>query len=981
MHAHAPAPSILVGRDRELGILRARLAAARTGNGGLVLIGGEAGIGKTTLAEALCREATERGALLLIGRCYDLTETPPYGPWVELFAHYRSGDGTPSPPDAFAERGTIGPVASQGALLQQVLDFAIALTDIRPVVLLLDDLHWADHASLDLLRFLARATTTLPLLLIATYRADALTRGHPLAALLPILVREAPTERIALRRLESADIRALSTARYGLIDPDVDRLVTYLHARSEGNPFFLGELLRSLEEERALWPSTAGWHLGDLGEVGVPALLHQVIDARLDRLDEESQHLLTIAAVIGQEVPVRAWSAVSDATEETLATTMERAIGAHLMETAAGSVAVRFVHALVRETLYERITPIRRGTWHRRVADFLVGASHPDPDAVAYHYRRAEDPRAASWLMRAGERAEASYALLSAADRYDAALALMEASGTGEAERGWLLYHLAHVRRFSDNARALAHLAAAADLAAAAGDRVLAAYVRRNEGLCRCLVGELRTGLPQLLAGVAAVESCLNAKRQQDPAAAPSTAEWTERAQNWSLCTLWLAQTGQFAAVHTAWEAAIATVAQLLPGGIERLPGNPHWGRALAYAQQGQVAEARQALALARRYFSRDETNHNAGAALIHELIVLALPYHADNVAERRRIAAAAERAWTRAGAVQATAPAAYARLPLLGLEGEWDELRRMLRDAPTTREAFAGQTTVASFTIGAFGYVPDDPESGWRLVHMWLPEGPETEPGTAFYLTTVQLQRLAVALAHQGNDLPTMRRWLEAQDRWLAWSGAALGRAEAALGWAAYHRASAEADRASQRASEALRHATEPRQPLALLATHRLLGELATDAGRFADAATHLTQSLTLADACAAPYERALTLLALAEMRIATGDAETARTLLDEVRSICTRLGARPTLDRAAALAARLATMEAVSPAFPAGLSAREVEVLRLLAAGRTNREIADLLFLSENTVRVHVRNILTKTNTDNRTQAAAFARDHGLH
>jgi predicted ATPase len=170
----------LVGRDRELALLRQQLAAAIGGQGSLVLIGGEAGIGKSALAEALCREAEALDALVLVGRCYDLTETPPYGPWVELFRRYRRNEGMLALPAPFSRRGSLGEVVSQEALFQQVLDFFIALAGQRPLVLLLEDIHWADPASLDLLRFAARNLTDCRLLLLATYRSDEVPRDHPL---------------------------------------------------------------------------------------------------------------------------------------------------------------------------------------------------------------------------------------------------------------------------------------------------------------------------------------------------------------------------------------------------------------------------------------------------------------------------------------------------------------------------------------------------------------------------------------------------------------------------------------------------------------------------------------------------------------------------------------------------------------------------------------------------------------------------------
>jgi predicted ATPase len=145
-----PAPP-LVGRDRELATLRDALAAVLAGRGSLVLIGGEAGIGKTALADTICAEAASRGALVLVGRCYDLAETPPHGPWVEVLTRSSHVGGMPSAPDLSGS----GTIVGQAALFSAARDHLPALAAQRPLVLLLDDLHWADPASLDLLRYLA----------------------------------------------------------------------------------------------------------------------------------------------------------------------------------------------------------------------------------------------------------------------------------------------------------------------------------------------------------------------------------------------------------------------------------------------------------------------------------------------------------------------------------------------------------------------------------------------------------------------------------------------------------------------------------------------------------------------------------------------------------------------------------------------------------------------------------------------------------
>jgi len=269
--AHTTFPATpLVGRDRELASLRAHLDAALVGHGSLVLIGGEAGIGKTALAEATLAEAADRGALVLAGRCYDLSETPPYGPWAEALGRAPRGDELSALPTALLppeQEGTV--LTSQDAIFRSALAYLAALTAGQPLALLLDDLHWADPASLDLLRLLARQLVGRPLLLLATYRADELTRRHPLARLLPLLVREARAQRLDLRPLDEVGLRAL-VAHYALPSGDEDRLIGHLAGRAEGNPFYTAELLRALDEEGVLRRGPRGWALGDPESAGFP---------------------------------------------------------------------------------------------------------------------------------------------------------------------------------------------------------------------------------------------------------------------------------------------------------------------------------------------------------------------------------------------------------------------------------------------------------------------------------------------------------------------------------------------------------------------------------------------------------------------------------------------------------------------------------------------------------------------------------------
>jgi ATP/maltotriose-dependent transcriptional regulator MalT len=243
-------------------------------------------------------------------------------------------------------------------------------------------------------------------------------------------------------------------------------------------------------------------------------------------------------------------------------------------------------------------------------------------------------------------------------------------------------------------------------------------------------------------------------------------------------------------------------------------------------------------------------------------------------------------------------------------------------------------------------------------------------------------LQILAARVALDGGDAAGAHAWLEAHDRWLAWSGSVAGHAEGQLGWAAYHRARGDLVEAREHAERALAHAAAPRQPLALLAAHRLLGELDASQRRYGDAQVHLAEALALAEACAAPYERALTLLALAELRLATGDRVRAAADLAAARALLEPLAARPALARAADLDDRFAASAASDApvSYPAGLSAREVDVLRLVAEGLTDAQVADRLFLSPRTVNAHLRSIYGKLGIPSRGAAIRFALDHHL-
>ena len=968
-------PLCLVGRDRELRDLRRLIDAAMDGHGQLVLLGGEAGVGKTTIAEVLCREAADRGALALVGHCYDLTDTPPYDPWMDAFGDYQPGADLPSPPAAFTRTETPGVITTRSTLFDGVRHFVATLAKHRPLVILLEDLHWADPESLDLLRVVAREAAPQALFVLATFRGDELVSNHPLYRLLPVLEREAGVRRLELRRLHQEALHDLVVARYRLTHANSARLVAYLYDEAGGNPFFTQQLLRALEEGEVLRPLENRWVLGDLEHTGVPSLLREVIDGRLLRLNEEDQRLLRAAAVIGQEVPFSLWASVVDYEEEGLISVIEEATAARLIEPTEDGACFRFVHALMREALYEGINPLRRRLVHRRIGEMLAEFPSPDSDAVAYHFRRAGDARALGWLVESGKHAERTSALLTAAERYEAALELPEARHMGAAEHGWLRLRLAALQRFRKPREALVHVEVAEGSAQEAGDPALASYVLLVRGLLYVYADGIRDGLRDVATGVEMVEKLLSQESAQS-----GSEQSIDAVVNPGMLVAMLSWAGRLAEAKERGEGYLTHSAGRREAAS--LAGS-WWGVALVHAMQGRPEQARRAYESAMTAYENLDQHRLLAFVMRDELTYVVLPYLSDHLEERERVATSAEQAVLRgnaAGAIDEPAEyARYPRLPLMVLEGEWREARRII-SVLAEYGTHAILRHIISSLLGPLARHQDERDLAWHQVHKTWPAGPSTEPGDGDIYYTLSLQRLAVELSLDSGDLASAREWLEAHDRWLTWSGAVLGLSEARALWARYELASGDPEGAHRRAEQALAHASKPRQPLALLAAHRLLGELNNATGKSDVADEHLRAALELADACAAPYERALTLLALAELRLIERDNSDVSALLEEARAICSDLGAAPSLARAEALTAQTPGGRRATSDYPAGLTRREAEVLGLLAAGHSNKEIAAQLFLSERTVERHITTVYRKIGTHRRTEAMAFALRHGL-
>lgn len=386
------------------------LRAVLEGQGCLVLINGEAGIGKTTLVRWLVEKARHHEVQVVEGVCYDLSLAPPYGPWLEAFADIDRDANQTGLWNPLTSGSDANVSHSHPDLFEHMRAFLMSLSRSRPLVLAIEDLQWADPASLELLRYLARGVSSIPLMIVVTYRTDQLESSRPLFPLLPHLIREAEPERISLGPFSDDDVRAFVRQSVRLELSEEDRLIAYLQSRAEGNPFYISELLRSMTFERVLRFDLDRWTLGDLDQTPIPALVRQVIEGRLARLDDDALYMLEVASVIGQIVPVDLWRFVSDRDVQALSRTLEQAIGAYLMSQLVSSNNVGFTHALVRETIYQRQIVTARRMMHRRIAEALISWRGLRTGAVAFHLEQAGDPRAVDWLIRTGERSLALHA-------------------------------------------------------------------------------------------------------------------------------------------------------------------------------------------------------------------------------------------------------------------------------------------------------------------------------------------------------------------------------------------------------------------------------------------------------------------------------------------------------------------------------------------------------------------------------------------
>ncbi len=508
------AGGVFVGRGREMGELRAALEESLSGRGRLVTLVGEPGIGKTRTAQELATYATLRGAQVLWGRCYEAQGVPPYWPWVQAIRSYvrerepdalrsEMGSGAADIAEIVSEvRERLPglqpppqeePDAARFRLFDAIATFLRSASKTQPLVIILDDLHWADKPSLALLEFVAKELAGARLLLVGTYRDVELSRQHPLAQTLGELARERLFQRVLLRGLSLDDVRRFIEVAAGITPPS--GLAQAIHTQTEGNPFFVSEVVRLLVQEGELTRASGGARGPGSAEtwtLRIPEGVKEVVGRRLDHLSERCNQTLTVAAVIGREFDLRQLLSIADdpsagpegrLSEDRLLELVEEAQAARVIEELPRSVGrYQFSHALIQQTLAEELSTTRRVRLHARIAEALESLYGPEADAhaaeLAHHYAEAEavlgNQKLVYYSLIAGERAIAAYAWEEALAHFQRALAARD-GGPEDTEAAALLFGMAKAQGALASERpqmeeAFANLVRAFDCYAGIGD-------------------------------------------------------------------------------------------------------------------------------------------------------------------------------------------------------------------------------------------------------------------------------------------------------------------------------------------------------------------------------------------------------------------------------------------------------------------------------------------------------------------------------
>jgi DNA-binding CsgD family transcriptional regulator len=976
-----------VGRERELAGLVAGLDRAADGRPAVALVAGESGVGKTRLVNELADRARERGARVLTGECVDLGEGEmAFAPIVgalrgldaDVLAEALGGASAglaPLLPHVGLPAGDLESAPSQGRVFELLLALLGRLGQDAPLVLVFEDVHWADRSSRDFLAFFIRNAGQQRVLLIATYRTDELHRRHPLRALLAEAERAPIVDRVGLERFTREEIVAQLT---GILDRRPDpRLVDELFARAEGNAFFTEELAAAPAGDR------------------LPANLVDALLLRVEALSPEAQRVLRLAAITGPRVSHGLLERAAGLTPDELNAGLREAVAHNVIVIEAETGAYGFRHALMREALMDDLLPGERGPLHSAVARALEAEPElsVSPAGVAaelaYHWYAAHNlPAAFTASAQAGAEALRLAAFGEANTHYERAIELWDGVPAEVRDAGPTLVDL--IRAAAD----AAHLAGEYDRAAALARRALALVDPAEDPMTAALIEE-RLGRYLWLSG-----NSLDALAHSRAAVAvlPPDGEPAGRARVLGAEAHLLMLIGRGAEAvergERALELARAAGARREEGSIlatmcaaVAIAGDPEAGieqgrEALRIAEErGDVEE------LARAYVNLGETLDYSG-----------------RIEEAAEVAGIGFEKVRDQGLSSVLGLLASDRATRLLRLGRWDEADAALLTgldavlAGVTGSATLSERALLDILRGQFDEASERLAEAARaqghvVGSMWTGPMARTtaelalwrgEPAQAREIT----ERLVADLDPDDNDpfylTPVLNTGCRAAAD-LAVAARATGDADAgALHWA---------ETLVERASSLVRPEAFPRghgPPEAALNAATATAELARARGEHAVEAWRDVAERWRS--FGAPYSAAYAQWRFAEAVLASGGSRTdAQAALAEAHAVATRLRARPLTAELEALArrARLTLADGATDAEPAdgddaaaraGLTVRELEVLRLVADGQTNRAIGQTLYISEKTVSVHISRILAKLDASGRVEAAGLAHRLGL-
>ena len=980
-----------VGRAGELAALTADLDAAAGGRGGVVLVAGEPGIGKTRLAEELAARATARGVLVLWGRCWEGAGAPSFWPWVQVVRGYvqvQAGDPASLRHDLGAGAADIAqlvpavhdfvpdlpappplePEAARFRLFDSLAGFLRAAAARRPLLLVLDDLHWADVPSLALLRFMSRELEGTGPLVVGSYRHTEVGQGHPLLAAVADLTR-GQHRWLLLGGLGQRDVASFVALVTGA-EPS-EELAAEVHRLTDGNPFFVTEVVRLLASQGRLDPAARGAAV--LGG-GLPEGVKAVVAERLGHLSDDCLRILEVAAVVGRDFELRVLQSASSPDTERLLVLLEEAEAVRVAEAVRGGLSRwRFAHALVREVLYEGLLAARRVYLHGLVGEALeaVYAADPGPHLaeLAHHLVEAAPgseemaAKAVQMATLAGRRALEVLAWEDAAELFERALAALElAERPGPQQRCELLLAVGEARMAASNVPAartaylqageLARRIGSPEALAHAGlglgseftsgvvdpaqvgllEEALAALEKADSPLrARVLAGLARAlvSTPQVERRLALSEDAVQmARRLDDPATLAAVLFGRHLA-------VWGSQRAEVAGERLAIATEVVGLAEQIGDRAMALRGRGL--RRIDLLELGDLAGYDADLAAAERAAEElRQLRYRWQLPLAHATRALLAGRFA-RAEELMELGLAVGR---RAGdqAVGNYYMGVIATLRFM--QGRLSELTELVRDAATRFPAMVVFRTALAAALAEAGHADQARAEVERLTAGDLAAVPR-DPAWSFSLAT-----LALACYHLGEAKTASK--LHGLLEPYADRNIVTGRVDAiCLGPAAYF--------------------------LGLLDLTRGLPEQAVRRFQHAAALADRTQGRPMVAMSREGQARAL--LALDR----PGDRQHAWALLDEVAATARELGICGLGERAGTLRAA-APAAPPAPAWPAGLTDREVEVLRLIAAGRSNRAIAQALFISPNTVLHHVSSIFAKLGVANRAAAAAYATRQGL-